>query len=107
MYMAYITIKDHLYKKLCDYILKLERAVDETPSQNPTLKLLTPPAPRSPTPGHDLGNRIKILFYQNFHVLINLYLRSTMLPQNALRRDCNGKCIEITEGHYLEVVVLL
>ena len=29
------------------------------------------------------------------------------LPQNALRRDCNGKCIEIIEGHYLEVVVLL
>ena len=30
-----------------------------------------------------------------------------ILPQNALRRDCNGKCIEIIEGHYLEVVVLL
>ena len=31
----------------------------------------------------------------------------TTLPQNALRRDCNGKCIEVIEGHYLEVVVLL
>ena len=31
----------------------------------------------------------------------------SILPQNALRRDCNGKCIEIIEGHYLEVVVLL
>ena len=40
-------------------ILKLERAVDGAPSQIPTLKFLTPPAPRSPTPGHDLGNRMK------------------------------------------------
>ena len=32
---------------------------------------------------------------------------NVILPQNALRRDCNGKCIEIIEGHYLEVVVLL
>ena len=31
----------------------------------------------------------------------------TILPQNALKRDCNGKCIEWIEGHYLEVVVLL
>ena len=30
-----------------------------------------------------------------------------ILPQNALKRDCNGKCIERIEGHYLEVVVLL
>ena len=30
-----------------------------------------------------------------------------ILPQNALRHDCNGKCIEIIEGRYLEVVVLL
>ena len=28
-----------------------------------------------------------------------------ILPQNASRRDCNGKCIEWIEGHYLEVVV--
>ena len=42
--------------------IKLERAVDGAPSQIPTLKFLTPPAPRSPTPGHDLGNRLKILF---------------------------------------------
>ena len=27
------------------------------------------------------------------------------LPPNALRRDCNGKCIEYIEGHALEVVV--
>ena len=27
-----------------------------------------------------------------------------MLPQNALRRDCNGKCIELIEGHYLAVM---
>ena len=41
---------------------KLERAVDGAPFQTPTLKFLTPQAPRSPTPGHDLGSRMKILF---------------------------------------------
>ena len=40
----------------------LEPAVDGAPSQIPMLKFLTPQAPRSPTPGHDLGNRMKILF---------------------------------------------
>ena len=30
-----------------------------------------------------------------------------LLPQNALKRDCNGKCIDKIEGHHLEVVVLL
>ena len=30
-----------------------------------------------------------------------------ILPQNALKRDCNGKSIEWIEGHYLEVVVPL
>ena len=29
----------------------------------------------------------------------------TILPPNALRRDCNGKCIKLIEGHALEVVV--
>ena len=28
-----------------------------------------------------------------------------ILPQNALRRDCNDKYFELNEGHYLEVVV--
>ena len=42
--------------------IKIERAVDGAPWQIPTLKFLTPPAPCSPTPGHDLGNRMKILF---------------------------------------------
>ena len=32
---------------------------------------------------------------------------NSILPQNALKRDFNGKCIELIEGHYLEVVVLL
>ena len=41
---------------------KLERAVDGVPSQIPTLIFFTPPEPRKPTPGHDLGNRMKILF---------------------------------------------
>ena len=43
--------------------------------------------------------KIKKMFSQMYFAAI--------LPQNALRRDCNGKCIEIIEGHYLEVVVLL
>ena len=38
---------------------RLERAVDGAPSQIPTLKFLTP---QVPSPGHDLGNRMKILF---------------------------------------------
>ena len=37
----------------------------------------------------------------------NLVYIDSILPQNALKRDCNGKCIELIEGHYLEVVVLL
>ena len=28
-----------------------------------------------------------------------------ILPQTALMRDFNGKCIELIEGHYLEVMV--
>ena len=36
---------------------------------------------------------------------ILLHHLSSILPQNALRRDFNGKCIEMIEGHYLEVVV--
>ena len=51
-------------------ITKLERAVDGAPSQIPTLKFLTPPAPHSPKPGHDLGNRMEILFnmFSNFYL---------------------------------------
>ena len=41
---------------------KLERAADGAPSQIPTLKFFTPPAPPSSTPGHDPSNRMKILF---------------------------------------------
>ena len=43
-----------------------------------------------------------------FEISVDLYkvcLFSGILPQNALRRDFNGKCIELIEGHYLEVVV--
>ena len=53
---------------------KLERAVDGAPSQIPTLKFLTPPAPRSPTPGHDLGNRMKILF--NMFSIFFIFVRT-------------------------------
>ena len=52
--------------KDCIKELKLERAVDGAPSQIPTLKFLTHPAPTSPTPGHDSGNRMKILFNMFF-----------------------------------------
>ena len=36
--------------------------IDGAPSQIPTLKFFTPPAPTSPYPGYDPGNRMKILF---------------------------------------------
>ena len=45
-------------------------------------------------------------FYLRVAVVL-LFQTSSILPQNALRRDCNGKSIKIIEGHYLEVVVLL
>ena len=35
----------------------------------------------------------------------SLRVCNCMLPQNALRRDCNDKCIEWIKGHYLEVMV--
>ena len=50
----------------------LERAVHWASSQIPTLKFLTPPAPCSPTPGHDLGNRMKI----RFNVFYLLFVRT-------------------------------
>ena len=40
--------------------------------------------------------------------MLYLFIRKIELPHlppNALRRDCNGKCIELIEGHALEVVV--
>ena len=42
-----------------------------------------------------------------FHSPFRLHTRTytCILPQNALRRDCNGKCIEWIKGHYLGVVV--
>ena len=43
-------------------MLTLEWAVDGAPSQIPTLKFLTPPAPQVPPLGHDHSNRIKIPF---------------------------------------------
>ena len=46
------------------------------------------------------------LAVQAIHPLCYQYLLVIgKLPQNALRRDSNGKCIERVEGHYLEVVV--
>ena len=55
---------------------------------------------------------MQVWAFERYISLINIkyvwtqFLTST-LPQTALSRDCNGKCIEIIEGHYLEVVVLL
>ena len=52
--------------------------------------------------------RIYLHFVFGLSIITSIYDSSvSTLPQNALRRDCNGKCIEIIEGHYLEVVVLL
>ena len=39
-----------------------------------------------------------VIFVYNYRVY-------SILPPNALRRDFNGKCIELIEGHALEVVV--
>ena len=38
---------------------------------------------------------------------LDIKRHSPKLPQNALKRDRNSKCIDLIEGHYLEVVVLL
>ena len=39
-------------------------------------------------------------------IVVNTRAQDTsILPQNALRHDCNGKSIELMGGHYLEVVV--
>ena len=43
------------------------------------------------------------LIQRNEHVEMNNF--ACKLSQNALKRDCSGKCIEWVEGHYLEVVV--
>ena len=34
-----------------------------------------------------------------------VFIHVCILQQNALRRDCNGKCIELMKGHYLVVMV--
>ena len=44
--------------------IKLERAVDGAPSQIPTLRFMTPPAPCSPTPGYD--HSVQYVFYLLF-----------------------------------------
>ena len=50
-------------------------------------------------------------FHLNFMKLdlfmLNRVATCTILPQNALKRDRNSKCIDLIEGHYLKVVVLL
>ena len=49
------------------------------------------------------------LYAQKQGILASVCLQrfSSILPQNALKRDRNSKCIDLIEGHYLEVVVLL
>ena len=56
--------------------------------------------------GHSMVNVFKVSEYLWYTYTCISQLKAT-LPQNALKRDCNGKCIELIEGHYLEVVVLL
>ena len=59
------------------------------------------------------GNSLKMfmVWYAVFVISLAIktrdwtYCNNTTLPPNALRRDCNGKCIELIEGHALEVVV--
>ena len=55
-YMFTYTINSRSFKYSDE---QLEHAVDGAPSQIPSLKFLTPPAPRSPTPGHDLATEWK------------------------------------------------
>ena len=45
-----------IFSMALEKIILLERTVDGMPSQIPTLKFL------SPTPGHEPGNRMKIMF---------------------------------------------
>ena len=49
-----------------------------------------------------IGKSMSKLTYIKIRILYNY---KYYIPQNALMRDCNGKCIEYTEGQYLEVVV--
>ena len=46
-------------------------------------------------------NRGSLLRGRGRSIVVHVFI----LPPNALRRDCNGKCIELIEGHALEVVV--
>ena len=48
--------------------------MDGEPLQMPTLKFLTSPAPCSLIPGHDFGNRIKLLF--NMFSIFFIFVRS-------------------------------
>ena len=50
---------------------------------------------------------IKIFILSIFEWLFTQILMhfDNIFSLNALRHDCNGKCIEWIEGHYLEVVV--
>ena len=43
--------------------------------------------------------------YKKHRIASLLCIFESTLPPNALRRNCNGKCIELIEGHALEVVV--
>ena len=52
------------------------------------------------------------IYANEFHGWMDGHIRrpsrdDAILPQNALKRDRNSKCIDLIEGHYVEVVVLL
>ena len=50
------------------------------------------------------GSKSLLTIYQ---IINKTWFPFLILPQNALKRDRNSKCIDLIEGHYLEVVVLL
>ena len=63
---------------------------------------IVPPIMRTLNAGAYLALNLK-----NSLTVNSFYSDISILPQNALKRDRNSKCIDLIEGHYLEVVVLL
>ena len=55
---------------------------------------------------HNLLHNIFIRFGSKLYRQI-VGIPMGIIPQNALKRDRNSKCIDLIEGHYLEVVELL
>ena len=73
-----------------------------SPYQNVPLRVIRSDGSRCLDPVHS-SEKIESDLIANCHY----DLCSAILPQNALKRDSISKCIDLIEGHYLEVVVLL